>query len=254
MEGWNMIERTDLDGITTLRLSHGKASALDVELLEALEKTLDDVEQSDARALVITGTGGIFSAGVDLFRLVNEGRPYVEKFFPRLVSSIRKLFLFPRPVVAAATGHAIAGGCVIVAASDYRLMSAGKGRIGVPELVVGVPYPAVILEIMRFATAPQHLQRIIYTGATFPPEEALASGLIDEVAGVAELESRAIAVARQLASLRAEPFRITKMQLRAAVIERASRLDDRAAFEQWASAETHAHIREYLERTVGKGK
>src|SRR6266852_3631054 len=122
-----MIERQDDDGIVTLRLAHGKASALDAELLEALEQSLDEVGRSDARAVVLTGSGSIFSAGVDLFRLLNEGAPYVGRFFPLLVSAIRRLFLFPRPVVAAANGHAIAGGCILVAACDYRLMAAGNG-------------------------------------------------------------------------------------------------------------------------------
>lgn len=248
-----MIERNDVDGVAILRLAHGKASALDVELLEGLEHALNEVERSEARAVVLTGTGTIFSAGVDLFRLIGEGRPYVERFFPLLARSIRKLFLYSRPVITAANGHAIAGGCILMASSDYRIMAAGKGRIGVPELVVGVPFPAVILEIMRFATAPQHLQRVIYTGATFLPEEALTAGLIDEVVEPAALESRALAVAQQLASLRPEPFRITKMQLRGDVVQRAERFSDETAIEEWSSPETHAHIREYLDRTVGKG-
>ncbi|MEO8034715.1 MAG: enoyl-CoA hydratase/isomerase family protein [Acidobacteriota bacterium] len=249
-----MIDRNDVDGITTLRLAHGKASALDIELLEGLDRSLSEIERSDIRAVVVMGTGSIFSAGVDLFRLIGEGRPYVEHFFPLLARSIRKFFLFPRPIVAAANGHAIAGGCILVASSDYRLMAAGKGRIGVPELVVGVPFPAVILEIMRFATAPQHLQRVLYTGGTFLPEEALEAGLIDEIAEPAALESRAMAIAQQLGSLRPDPFRITKMQLRGEVVQRAARFDDEAALEQWLSPKTHAHIREYLERTVGKSR
>src|SRR5262249_50525029 len=132
-----MIERFQHEGILTLRLAHGKASALDVELLDALQHELDGVPE-DVRALVLTGTGSIFSAGVDLFRLTQEGADYVRRFLPLLSRLVRALFTFPRPVVAAANGHAIAGGCIIVLASDVRLMAEGTGRIGIPELLVGV--------------------------------------------------------------------------------------------------------------------
>src|SRR5215468_11136285 len=133
-----MIERSERDGILTLRLAHGKASALDVELLDALLRELEGAAE-DVRALILTGTGSIFSAGVDLFRLVREGADYVRLFLPLLCRFLRTLFTFPRPVVAAANGHAIAGGCILVLAADVRLMAEGAGRVGVPELLVGVP-------------------------------------------------------------------------------------------------------------------
>jgi len=133
-----MIERTLHDGILTLRLAHRKASALDVEILDALQRELEGAA-TNARALILTGTGSIFSAGVDLFRLTQEGADYVRRFLPLLSCVVRTLFAFPRPVVAAANRHAIAGGCILVLAADARLMAAGSGRIGVPELLVGVP-------------------------------------------------------------------------------------------------------------------
>jgi hypothetical protein len=127
-------------------------------VLDALGRELDAAAGSDARAVVLTGAGSIFCAGVDLFRVVDEGADYVRRFLPSLADVIRKLFMLPKPVVAAANGHAIAGGCILVAACDYRLMARGGGRIGVPELLVGVPFPAIALEILRFALAPERMQ------------------------------------------------------------------------------------------------
>src|SRR5436305_10167261 len=132
-----MLARSQRDGVLTLRLAHGKAGALGVELVDALLHELDGAA-GDVRALVLTGTGSIFSAGVDLFRLTREGADYVRRFLPLLSRFFRVLFAFPMPVVAAVNGHAIAGGCVIALACDVRLMAEGGGKIGVPELLVGV--------------------------------------------------------------------------------------------------------------------
>src|SRR5215475_971404 len=123
-EATTMIERSQHEGILTLRLAHGKASAIDIELLDALLRELDGVAE-DVRALILTGTGSIFSAGVDLFRLTLEGADYVRRFLPLLSRFVRTLFTFPRPVVAAANGHAIAGGCVTVQCAA-RIEGAGR--------------------------------------------------------------------------------------------------------------------------------
>ena len=72
-------------------------------------------------------------------------------------------------MVAAINGHAIAGGCVLGCTADYRIMAKQPGRIGVPELLVGVSFPTVALEIMRFAAAPQYFESLIYGGATLDP-------------------------------------------------------------------------------------
>lgn len=237
-----MIEREERDGIVTLRLAHGKASAMDVELLQALIDALDAA--SDARAIVLTGTGSIFCAGVDLFRLTNEGAPYVERFFPLLRDAIAKLFEMPVPVVAAANGHAIAGGCILVCACDYRLMADGNGRIGVPELLVGVPFPEVALKVMQFAVP--NVAPLVMTGRTVLPQEARSFGLIDEVVEQAALMDRAFAMASQLASIPRESFRMTKRTLR------GLGADDGAAQNVWSDPAIHQHIREYLARTVKK--
>lgn len=249
-----MIERTDQGNVAILRLAHGKASALDIEFLGAMQQRLAEVAASDARAVVITGTGSIFSAGVDLFRLTNEGAPYVARFFPAMVDAFTDLFLFPRPVIAAVNGHAIAGGAILTAASDYRVMTSGKATIGVPELVVGVPFPALALEIVRFGVPPQYVQDMIYSGRTLQAETALARGIVDELAAPESLLDRALAVANDLAKRPRDAFRLTKQQLRQPYVERAKTFAsaDRDALEVWSAAETHRHIREYLDRTVGR--
>lgn len=239
--------------IQTIRFEHGKANALDLDFCRDLERRLREAES--ASAVVLVGTGSIFSAGVDLVRLTNEGAPYVEQFVPALNDLVRTLFTFPRPVVAAINGHAIAGGCVIAAASDVRLMAAGEGRIGMPELLVGVPFPSMVIEVCRFAFPQPTLQELVYRGKTVKPDEALRKGMVDEVVDSAELEFRAEAVARELAAIDATNFTLTKRQLRSAYVAHADALareHDGLVLAQWSRPETHEHIRAYLARTVGK--
>lgn len=247
-----MIERELTDGILTLRLAQGKASAMDVELLEALGRELD--ARGEARAVVFTGTGSIFSAGVDLFRIVDGGAEYVDRFVPLLSTFVRALFALPIPVVAAVNGHAIAGGGVMTLAADYRLMADGSGRIGVPELVVGVPFPAAPLEVVRFAVSPERVQALAYTGATLLPNDARAAGLVDEVVPADALPARAREMAAQLASLPPEVFRLTKQALRADALARmdAAAEYDRQVHAIWSAPQTHARIRDYMARIARK--
>jgi enoyl-CoA hydratase len=250
-----MIERSDNRGIVTLRLAHGKASALDTELLDGLARALAETAASDAGAVVLTGTGSIFSAGVDLFRVVDGGVEYSRRFVPALAQTLLELFAFPKPLIVAVNGHAIAGGCIFTLCGDYRLMAAGNARIGLPELLVGVPFPASVVETIRFAVPPQHLQMLMYTGRTFTPDDALRLGLVDEVVDPASLAARAEEMARHFAGLPARAFALAKQQLRDKSISRARHYAneiDAEVREIWSDPATHTLIREYLARTVRK--
>lgn len=250
-----MIEVTAHEDIVTIRLAHGKASALDLELVETLARAVAEFAASDARALVLTGTGSIFSAGVDLFRLTEGGREYAERFVPALAHMLLDLFSLPKPLIVAANGHAVAGGCILTLAGDYRLMASGNGRIGMPELLVGVPFPPTVIEAIRFALPPQHLQMLMYSGRTVLPDEALRLGMVDEIVEPASLPARTEEVARQLAALPARAFTLAKRQIRDKIISRAkhyaSELEGEV-LELWSAPETHQRIRDYLAKTVKK--
>src|SRR5687767_11604222 len=146
-----MIERSENLGIVTLRLAHGKASALDLELVEGVAREVAEIALSDETgAVILTGTGSIFSAGVDLYRLTDGGDEYVSRFVPALSRMLLDLFALPKPLVVAVNGHAIAGGCIFTLTGDYRIMAAGNARMGMPELLVGVPFPPAVIEVVRF--------------------------------------------------------------------------------------------------------
>jgi enoyl-CoA hydratase len=251
-----MIEASDIGETRILRLAHGRASALDIELVEALRDAIVTAASDGAGAIVLTGTGHIFCAGVDLFRVADGGETYVRQYIPAFKALMFALFTVERPLIVAANGHALAGGAVLVATGDYRLMAAGDGRFGYTELLVGVPFPPEALEIIRFATPPERLPAMLYTGATVPPEEALAMGLIDEVAATGEFMGRALEVARRLAQVAPSAFAETKRHLRAPALDAMRRYESEfgiRVLDAWTSRETHARIRSYLESRVKKG-
>jgi enoyl-CoA hydratase len=249
-----MITRELHEGILTLRMEHGKANAMDLELCDELRLELESAAESpDVAAVVLTGTGSIFSAGVDLPRMINAGGDYVQRFVESLDAAFRSLFLLPQPAVAAINGHAIAGGAILAFACDHRLMTAG--RIGAPELLVGVPFPPLALEIVRFAVPPQHLQSMVYFGRTIEADAAKAMGIIDDLVPAADLMKRATDAARKLAAIAPESFRITKRQLREPYLRDAAHVAIASTEEidaLWGAPATHDRIREYLARTIGK--
>ena len=218
-----MIDIKTEAGIAVMTLAHGKANALDIEFCEAIAARFTELRQSEAKAVVLTGQGTIFSAGVDLVRLSEGGADYIRKFLPVLHKLYDAVFFHPKPVVAAINGHAIAGGCVLAACADRRIMANGRGRIGVTELVVGVPFPALAFEIVRFAVPRRYLPEFTLSGATYAGDEALQRGWIDEVVEPDALLEDAVAVAQELALLSPPAFAQTKRQIRQEVAERLAR-------------------------------
>jgi enoyl-CoA hydratase/carnithine racemase len=246
--------REDSGDIAILRLAHGKVNALDVALCDAIVQELHAIAAGDWRALVLTGTGSAFSAGVDLFQVLNGGEAYLSRFLPAMEKLFRALLEFPKPAVAAINGHAIAGGCIMAAACDHRIMSAGTARIGIPELAVGVPFPALPFEIVGARVSAQHFRHLVLSGRTVEPAEALHLGLVDEVVPADALATHARRAAEQLTQIPAITFQLTKRTFNAPVLERvrtAAALNAEAVA-AWASLAVQSRIREYLEQTIGK--
>jgi len=250
-----MIELSERGGIAIVTMAHGKANALDVELCKAIAVQFDELRKMPAKAVVLTGQGRMFSAGVDLVRLSDGGADYVRRFLPALHRLYQAVFFFPKPVVAAVNGHAIAGGCILQCCADKRIAVRDGGRIGVTELLVGVPFPALPFEIMRLTTPARYLADGMFSGATFAPADALARGLVDELVDAAELMPRALATAEAMAALSPSAFAQTKHQVRlpvAEALERNGRRLDAAAMEVWTAPETLSTINGYVSKTFKK--
>ena len=250
-----MIDIKTNAGIAVMTLSHGKANALDIEFCDAIAAQLIALRKSGAKAVVITGQGKMFSAGVDLIRLSEGGADYIRKFLPALHRLYDAVFYHPKPVVAAVNGHAIAGGAVLACCADRRIMARDGGRIGVTELLVGVPFPALAFEVVRFAVTPRYLPEFTLGVATYASDAALQKGWVDEVVEPAALMQRAMEVAQSYAALSPPAFAQTKAQIRQAVTERLERsgeATDKAVTEIWTAPATLGVIRDYVARTLKK--
>jgi len=249
-----MIEREDTDGIAVVRLAHGKVNALDIELCRELSTTFRSLATHPCRAVVFTGTGSSFSAGVDLWRIVQGGADYVTQYVPALIEAFESVFELTKPVVAAINGHAIAGGCVLACATDHRVMAAGG--IGIPEVRVGVPFPAAAMEIVADAIGPVAARRAVTSGDVYALPDALAMGFIDEVVAPEELMSRALAKAGAFAdAVPADTFALTKLQLRVGAIGRiaaAAATFDETATEIWRQRSQDGWIADYMAKATRK--
>jgi enoyl-CoA hydratase len=245
--------RTDIkDGLALVTLAHGKANALDTEFCLAIAETFEGFGQ-DVRGVVLTGSGNIFSAGVDLVRMSSEDLGYVADFLPAFDRAILALFNYTRPLVAAVNGHAIAGGCLVACTADYRIMADGAFRIGVPELKVGVPFPPAALEVLRFATPERYMQELASGEKIYDAEEALTHGLVHKVVPAEDLLEAATREATRLVSLQARAFSLTKAMLRRPVVDRIAYLNDvfgNQVKADWTSDETRKAIGDYVQKTL----
>ncbi len=250
-----MIDTKLIEGIAVMTLAYGKVNALDTDFCEALAARFNELRTSDVKAVVLTGQGKAFSAGVDLLKLSQGGTDYIRAFLPSLHKLCETAFFHPKPVVAAINGHAIAGGCVLACCADRRIMARGQGRIGVTELLVGLPFPSLAFEVVRATVPARYLAEVAYSGATYDTDAALERGWIDEVAEPGELLEDALAVAQELAALSPAAFSHTKAQIRQPAAEhyaRSGSATDRAATDIWCAPASLNYIRAYVARTLKK--
>ena len=238
-------------GVAVLSMRAGKANAMGAAFLERLSAQLDALEASDAAALVLTGEGKSFSAGLDLPEVMGLDRPALERFIRRFSEVMLRVFALPLPVVAAINGHAIAGGCVLALQADVRLAAAGESRIGLNEVQNGLGLPAVVLETLRCQVPARTLGPVALEGRLLGPQEAHALGLVDEVVPPAQLLAAAVLRATALAALPGPAFRQIKQAIRGPVVEAVHRTqaeDARRWVETAFSAPARARLAEVVAR------
>ncbi len=240
------------DGVRVARMEFGRANAMNQELLDGLAAGLAD---GDPQPTVLTGDGRVFSAGLDLVTLDEYDRDGLEEFLTRFAATMIQVLTTPYPLVAAVNGHAVAGGCVLALACDYRVGTEGEFKIGMNELSHGLPLPAVASEIPRGALTPQTYRTVVMSGVLMAPETAQRVGIFDMVSEDAEscLE-QACTLARAQGKW-PEAFAAVKAAVIAPVVNAIKNLReplDRRFVDIWFSDATTASRRETIERLQSK--
>jgi Delta3-Delta2-enoyl-CoA isomerase len=246
------VVRSLADGVALLRLDRPPANALDTAMLADLQSALDGSLADGARAIILTGRPGMFSGGLDVPALLGLPRAEIQAFWSSFFRINRALAESPVPVLAALSGHAPAGGAILALHCDFRIAAAGRFRIGLNEVHVGLPVPPTILAVLAATVGRSAARRLAVRGELVTVDEALTLGLVDEVVPAEELEARTRQRAVELLALPTVAMNTTRRNVKAGVLQALATADDVAlATDWWFSAETQAGMRRLVER-LGK--
>ena len=201
------------DGIATITMDDGKVNALSSAMIGEISAHFDQAERDEA-IVVLTGRERTLSAGFDL-RTAPEGWP---EMLAAGASLAEQMLSFPRPVVVACNGNAIAMGGFLLLSADHRVGARGEGRIGLNEVAIGLTLPWFGIAIAKHRLTRPYYDRCTITGVTLGPDEALAAGFLDQLVEPDDVMSTARAVATQLAGVNMHAHAATKLRIRADVL------------------------------------
>jgi enoyl-CoA hydratase len=240
---------THVDGVEVLELSIEKANPLDTDALLEILSAVDEFEANpDLRALVITGNGSVFSAGLNVATILNGDAEYIPKLLQTLGAALMRIFTLSRPTVAAINGAAVAGGCLLACACDWRILAEGAS-IGVTELAVGVSFPMAAMEILTHACG-NNAERLVLDAKLRKGDEAVSLGLVHESASKEDLLTAAVAKGAALSQYDRRAYALAKSSLRRASTRRLheswAQSLDREVTEQWMADVTQENLRQLI--------
>ena len=239
--------------VAAVRFARPPVNAMDAGSLEELAATFHRLADDPAvKAAVLTGEGNVFSAGLDLKLVPKLDVAGQRQLIAALNDCFGTLYAWPKPLVAAVNGHAIAGGMVAALCADWRLVADVKLQASLAEVRVGVTYPVAALQVAIGELSPSAGRRLVLLGETLGAREAVALAVFDEVVPPEALMERAVARARRFASLPPKSFATTKRELRAAALARvgAALAGADPRYADWLGEETKASAEAALHRAV----
>jgi enoyl-CoA hydratase len=212
--------RYSVDGdVATITIDDGKANAITHDIVDGFGALLDR-STAEAKALVIIGREGRFSAGFDLSVMTKSLADAVELTL-KGARLAQRLVMHPQPVVLGITGHALAMGGILTACGDVRVGAAGPFKIGLNEVAIGMPMPAFAIELMQTRLLPNWYTRCLQTAHICSPDEALSAGFLDEVVEPGQVAGRVAAIAAQFAeTLDPKAFTVTRRSMRTELQQR----------------------------------
>jgi enoyl-CoA hydratase len=218
MTGLRIEER---DGIRLVTLDRPPLNALDLALVEDLAASVADADPK--RPVVLTGAGKAFSAGVDIKALPDYDEATRNALGPAITRLTAALLAHPAPLVAAANGHAIGGGLVILLCTDYRIATDDPdAKFGLTEAAAGVAFPAGPEAVIAADLPPSWLRNLALTSRRYPAAPLAEARIFDELASSGTMVDLAFERARELAAQGA--FRAVKRQVRGPLAKRVAEL------------------------------
>lgn len=200
--------------LARLTMDDGKANAFDLDFFTRLDEALD--ECADAAAVILHGREGVFSGGLNLKLLTGLDQDGLLALLTQFGHTMHRVWLEPRPVVAAVTGHAVAGGTILAMACDHAVAADGPFRWGLNETAIGIVMPEWILAITRANLRTDRFEDLILAGSLIGPSEAVEAGYADVVVAPEDVLATAERKAAELAALPRQAYGATKQRLRGA--------------------------------------
>jgi len=247
------VEIADSEGVAVVKLSRGTTNPINLELIHDLSDYLKVTrEDTKISGLVLTSANEkFFSIGFDIPGLIDLEEKDFREFYKAFNRLCLDMYIFPKPIVAAITGHAVAGGCIIAICCDYRFISEGKKLMGLNEIKLGVPLPYPADRILRQIVDDRSARRILDTGDFFPPEETLSMGLVDSMMPLDQVISASIDKVKAIFSHSLEAFRMIKhnrTEKIATQIRKVLPEKEQTFIDLWYTLETREKLKAALEK------
>ncbi len=242
--------------IRELKLARPPVNALNPEMIETLNEAVRSAWDDESSALILSGSPGLFSAGLDVPELLTLDRGGMQRFWGQLFELLENLARSPVPVVTALTGHSPAGGTVIALFSDYRIQAKGDFRLGLNEVQVGLVVPPVIHQALVRLIGTYPAERHLVAGQMIPADHACEIGLVDELQPPEQVVPRAIEWCNTHLALPQHSMQATRELCRA---DLAALFDDREALDVdafadfWFREDTQATLKGMVEQLRKKG-
>jgi enoyl-CoA hydratase/carnithine racemase len=236
-------------GVIQVELDRGVTNAINLELVENLTGVVKQAAQAtDMRALVLASNNDkFFSIGFDLPYLLTLSREQLEVFYRAFNQLSLDLYTLAKPTVAALTGHAVAGGCILALTCDYRFLARGKKLMGLNEIKLGVPVPYPADRMLRNLTGARPARDILDSGTLYRPEQAHELGLVDQVLPLEQVRGEALARAETLGNEPEQAFAMIKQNRVEAVVGQVrEQLEAKQKYflDCWFQADTQKRLQE----------
>ncbi|PPK88903.1 enoyl-CoA hydratase/carnithine racemase [Neolewinella xylanilytica] len=216
MPDFSTLDLTIDDRLATVTLANGKVNAINTALAQDLRSVFLELDGNDTvDGVVLAGRPHCFCAGLDVMLLATSNQEELAEFFSAYLSALQTMVRFNKPMVAAITGYAPAGGTILALTADYRIMARGeKHTVGMNEFNMSLQIPRMMADIYAYYLGEARAWADIQGARMYTGDDAVRHGLVHETLEVDEVLPRATAYCRKLAGVHPPVFKRTKRYLR----------------------------------------